>query len=131
MWGGAVKMFLGHHQTAIDYVQRAMRLSPLDPRIFFAQNTFAFANFFLGNYETSLKFATEALRFHPNFLSALRLAMACSALRGDVKAAREFWRRITVHHPNDRVSDVRKRFPYQEEDYRKFEDALRVAGMPE
>ena len=131
MWGGAVKMFLGHHQTAIDYVQRAMRLSPLDPRIFFAQNTFAFANFFLGNYETSLKFATEALRFHPNFLSALRLAMACSALRGDVKAAREFWRRIAVHHPNDRVSDVRKRFPYQEEDYRKFEDALRVAGMPE
>jgi adenylate cyclase len=131
MWGGAVKTFLGQHRTAIDYVQHAMRLSPLDPRIFFAQNIFAFANFFLGNYETGLKFATEALRYHPNFLSALRMAMACSVQRGDVKAAREFWGRIAVHHPNDRVSDVRKRFPYLEEDYRKFEDALRKGGMPE
>jgi adenylate cyclase len=131
LWGGAVKMFLGDHLTAIDYVQRAMRLSPLDPRIFMAQNTFAFANFFLGNYEVGLKFAMEALRFHPNFLSALRLAMACSAMRGDVKAAQEFWRRIAMLHPNDRVSDVRKRFPYQEEDYRKLEEALRMVGMPE
>lgn len=131
MWGGAVKMFLGQHQTAIDYVQHALRLSPLDPRIFLAQNTFAFANFFLGNYETSLKFATEALRYHPNFLSALRIAMACSALRGDMKAAREYWERIVVHHPNERVSDLRKRFPYPEEDYRKLEEALRMGGMPD
>jgi len=131
MWGGAVKMFLGRHQTAIEYVQHALRLSPLDPRIFLAQNTFAFANFFLGNYETGLKFATEALRYHPNFLSALRMAMACSALRGDVKAAREYWGRIAVHNPNERVSDLRKRFPYLEEDYRKLEEAFRLAGMPE
>lgn len=131
MWGSTVKMFLGQHQTAIGYAQHALRLSPLDPRIFLAQNVFAFANFFLGNYETGLKYATEALRYHPNFLSALRMAMACSALRGDMKAARDFWGRIAVHNPNERVSDLRKRFPYLEEDYRKLEEALRKGGMPD
>lgn len=131
MWGGAAKMFLGQHQTAIDHVQRAMRLSPLDPRIFFAQTTLSFANFLLGNYEEGLKYATEALRYHPNFPSALRAAMACSALRGDVKAAHEFWRRIAVQFPNDRASDLRKRYPYREQDCRKLEEAFRMGGMPE
>ena len=42
---------------------------------FLAQNTLAFANFLLGNYEAGLKFATEALRYHPNFSSAHPLGM--------------------------------------------------------
>jgi adenylate cyclase len=131
MWGGAAKMFLGQHQTAIHYVQRAMRLSPLDPRIFMAQTTLAFANFLLGNYEAGLKFATEALRYHPYFPSALRAALACSAMRGDVNAAQEYWRRIAVHFPDDRASEIRRRYPYREQDYRKLEEAFRKGGMPE
>lgn len=54
----------GDHYTAIDYLRRALRLSPLDPRIFYAHNGLAFAHFFLGNYEEGLKCAADALRHH-------------------------------------------------------------------
>jgi hypothetical protein len=57
--------------------------------------------------------------------------MACHAFAGDVKAAREFYRRLALLAPSERVSDLRMRNAYRrEEDYRKLEDAFRVAGMP-
>ena len=65
LYGGWAKMLLGNHQTAIDYLQRAKRLSPLDPRIFFAQGGLAYAYFFLGNYDEGLTCAADALRHHP------------------------------------------------------------------
>ena len=78
MGGGWAKMFLGDHQTAIDYFQRALRLSPLAPRIFFAHGGLAFAHFFLGNYEEGLKCAADALRHHPDYVPALRVSNGLS-----------------------------------------------------
>ena len=114
MWGGWTKMLLGDHQTAIDYLQRALRLSPLDPRIFHAQAGLAFAYFFLGNYEEGLKCAADALRHHPNYVGALRVAMACNALSGNIEAAQKLWRQVALLSPSDRVSETRKRAAYGE-----------------
>ncbi len=114
MWGGWAKMVLGDHQTAIDYLQRALRLSPLDPRIFFAQAGLAFAYFFLGNYEEGLKCAADALRHHPNHVASLRVAMACHALSGNIEAAQKLWRQVALLSPSDRVSETRKRLRLME-----------------
>jgi adenylate cyclase len=132
LWGGLSKSLLGDHQTAIDYYQRALRLSPLDPSAFYAQAGLGFAHFFLGNYEEGRKYVLEALRHHPDYLIGLRGAMACSALGGDAKAAREYFRQLAMLSPNERVSDLRKRSPYRrEQDFTKLEEAFRIAGMPE
>jgi adenylate cyclase len=129
MWGGWSKVFLGNHQTAVDYFHRALRLSPLDPRAFYAQGGLGFAYFFVGNYEQGRKYAVEALRYHPE---ALLAAMACSALGGDAKAAREYFRQLAVFSPNERVPDLRRRSFYRrEQDFAKLEEAFRIAGMPE
>jgi tetratricopeptide (TPR) repeat protein len=45
LWGGWAKTLLGDHQKAIDYLHRASRQSPLDPRIFLAQGLLAYASF--------------------------------------------------------------------------------------
>ena len=76
VWGGWTKVLLGDHQRAIDYNQRALRVSPLDPRIFYAEQFLAFAYFFLGYYGKGLTCAVAALRHHPNNPTALRIAMA-------------------------------------------------------
>ena len=132
IWGGFAKLFLGDRQTAKDYFQRALRLSPVDPRAFYAQAGLAYAHFFLGNYDKGCEYAVEAVRDHPEVLIGLRVAMACHALAGDVKAAHEFYRRFALLAPSERISDLRTRNAYRrEEDYRKLEDAFRVAGMPE
>jgi TolB-like protein/class 3 adenylate cyclase len=132
LYGGWAKMLLGNHQTAIDYLQRAKRLSPLDPRIFFAQAGLAFAYFFLGNYEEGLTCAADVLRHHPDYVPALRIAMACNALSGNVEAAQKVWRQVALLSPSDRVSETQKRFGLRkDQDLVKLQEAYRLAGMPE
>ena len=121
----------GRHRTAIDYFHRALRLSPLAPAIFFAQVGLAFAHFFLGNYEEGLKCAADALRHHPDFVPALRIAMACHALSGNIEAAQKLWRQVALLSSSDRVSEIRKRARYTDRDLAKIQAAYRLAGMPE
>jgi adenylate cyclase len=132
LWGGWAKTLLGEHQKAIDYHHRAMRLSPLDPRIFFAQSLLAYACFFLGNYEEGLKCAADGLRRHPSNVAALRAAMACHAMLGNIEAAQKLWQQVALLSPSDRVSETRKRFPLRrDQDLEKLQEAYRLAGMPE
>jgi adenylate cyclase len=129
--GGWAKLYLGDHRTAIDYFHRALRLSPLAPAIFFAHGGLAFAHFFLGNYEEGLKCAADALRHHPDFVPALRIAMACHALSGNMEAAQKLWRQVALLSSSDRVSEIRKRARYTDRDLAKIQEAYRLAGMPE
>jgi adenylate cyclase len=131
-WGGFNKLFLGDHQSALQYFHRAIRISPTDPRLYFAQAGVAHALFFLGDYEAGRKYAVQALRDHPNYVGGLRTAMACSALAGDMKAAHDFYRQFAAFVPLERVSDLRKRVTYRREEYYlKLEEGYRLAGMPE
>ena len=132
LWGGSAKVLLGDHQTAIDYLQRALRLSPLTPHIFFAHGLLASAYFFLGNYEEGLKCAADALRHFPSYLGALRTAMACHAMLGNIEAAQKLWQQVALLSPSDRVSETRKRAPFRrDQDLEKLQEAYRLAGMPE
>ena len=130
MHGGLAKTRLGDHQTAIQYLQHALRLSPLDPSIFVAQDGLALANFFLGNFEEGLKFALDVLRHHQNDLTGLRIAMACHARLGNIEAAQKLWQQLTLRSPSERVSDVPKR-GWREQETAKIQEAYRLAGMPE
>jgi tetratricopeptide (TPR) repeat protein len=131
LWGGWAKTLLGEHQKAIDYHHRAMRLSPLDPRIFFAQSLLAYACFFLGNYEEGLKCAADGLRYHQSNVAALRITMACHAMLGNIEAAQKLWQQVALLSPTDRVSETRKRAAYRDRDLAKIQEAYRLAGMPE
>jgi TolB-like protein/class 3 adenylate cyclase len=130
--GGWAKLCLGDHRIAIDYFQRALRLSPLAPSIFFAHGGLASANFFLGNYEQGLKCAADALRHHPDYVAAQRITMACHALSGNIEAARRLWEQTALLSPSDRVSKMRKGAPFRrDQDLAKLQEAYRLAGMPE
>jgi adenylate cyclase len=131
IFGGWAKMLLGDHHTAIKYAERAKRLSPIDPRIGFAEQVLAFAHFFLGNYEEALKFTASQARRLPNSLARLRISIACNVYLGNMEAAKSLWRELAVRSPSDRVSDVPKRFPGRPQDVAKLQEAYRLAGMPE
>jgi adenylate cyclase len=132
LWGGWGKIVLGEHQKAIDYLHRALRQSPLDPRIAYAQSFLAYAYFFLGNYEQGLKCAADGLRHHSSNVAALRAAMACHAMLGNIEAAQKLWQQAALLSPSDRVSETRKRAPFRrDQDLAKLQEAYRLAGMPE
>jgi adenylate cyclase len=131
LWGGWAKILLGDYHTAIKYAQRALRLSPFDSRVAFAESVIGYAHFFLGNYEHGLKFAVSHARRVPTFGAPLRLAIACHAFLGNSEGAKGLWRELAVLSPSERVSDVPKRFRGRPQDVAKLQEAYRLAGMPE
>ena len=88
-WSGWVHLCLGDVDAAIEQFQVALRLSPLDPRIFTAQTGLAYAHFFAGRNEEASSWAATAVRQQPNFLPAQLIMMACHAMSGRVEEARE------------------------------------------
>jgi adenylate cyclase len=129
--GGWAKILLGDHHTAINYAQRAQRLSPIDPRIAFAEWVLGYAHFFLGNYEDALKFVASLARRVPTFPPHLRITLACNVYLGNTELAKSLWRELAVLSPSDRVSETHKRFPGRPQDVAKLQEAYRIAGMPE
>jgi TolB-like protein/Tfp pilus assembly protein PilF len=129
LWSGWVNLWLGNEEAAIEQFKIALRLSPLDPLIFNAQTGLAFAYFFAGRNEDASSWATTALRQQPKFVGAHLVMMACHAMSGQVKEAREVCARAMQLDPTLRISG----FTYRRrpEDIEKIANAYRIAGMPE
>ena len=58
MWRGSARAYLGDAERAIEDLQQALRLSPLDTTIWIAQTTMANAHFLRGRYEEALSWAS-------------------------------------------------------------------------
>jgi tetratricopeptide (TPR) repeat protein len=78
--GGWIKVWLGEPDQAIERFAHAMRLSPIDPITFFAQDGMTHAHFFAGRHDEAVSWAKMALRELPDSHSGLRIAAASCAL---------------------------------------------------
>jgi TolB-like protein/class 3 adenylate cyclase len=61
-WAGWSQIFIGNVDAAIEQFSEAIRLSPIDPRLFISQTGMAFVHFFAGRYEEGLSWATSAVQ---------------------------------------------------------------------
>jgi tetratricopeptide (TPR) repeat protein len=131
-FGGWVSVWLGEPQTAIDRVERAMRLSPLDPFAYLAQGSVALAHFAAGHYEEALSWAQRSIRERPNFLPSIRIFAASCAMAGRQEDAEKAIARLRELNPTFRLSDVKDLYRASHpEDLARYEAALRKAGLPE
>jgi TolB-like protein/tetratricopeptide (TPR) repeat protein len=129
---GWVKAFLGETDIAIEHVARAMRLSPLDPLMFLMQGVTALAHFVAGHYVAASEWAAKAAREQPNFLGAIRNIAASCALSGRPEEAKKALARVRYLDPELRISNLRDRVgPYRPEDFARFAEGMRLAGLPE
>jgi adenylate cyclase len=127
------KIWLGEPEAAIESIERAMRLSPLDAFRARMQNGMAHAHFFAGRYEEASSWAAMALRELPDFHDALRISAASNALAGRLKEAREATERLRQLDPDLRISKLGElQGPYRHSgDVALYENALRKSGLPE
>jgi len=131
---GTVRAFRGGEpDAAIEHLRRAMRLSPRDPLMFTMQGVTAFAHFFAGRYEEATSWAEKAFWERPNILATLRVAAASYALAGRQEEARKAVARALELDPDMRLANLKDRIGIfrHSEDYAKYADALRAAGLPE
>jgi TolB-like protein/Flp pilus assembly protein TadD len=130
---GWVRMYLGESASAIEHLERAMRLSPLDPLTYFASTGMAFAHAFAGRYDEAISWATKALYEQPNWATALRVAAIANALSDRMVEARAAMACLRGVDPALRLGNVDRVAPpfRRAEDRVRFIESLRKAGLPE
>jgi TolB-like protein len=131
-WSGWGNLYLGNIDLAIEQFSAALRLSPLDPRLFLPQTGMAYAHFFAGRYEDCLSWATRAVQNQPNFPGAQRAVIAGLAIAGRIPEARRACDAYLQADPLFCISGFMNKTVFRRlEDISKLEEALRIAGVPE
>jgi TolB-like protein len=130
-YGGWAKIYLGEPEAAIERLARAMRLSPLDPRLMGMRAGTAYAHFLLGRYDEAASWAAKALQDNPDYQPGLRIAAASNAMAGRPEQAHRAMARLRQLNPALRVSTLKDRGPWRAEDLLRYEEGLRQAGLPE
>lgn len=127
---GWVRIMLGQPDLAIEHLERAMRLSPLDFAFHAMEAATAHAHLAAARFYEATVWAERALRDQPNQGEALAALMVASALSGDFDKARAAMKRLLEIRPHRRISNffLPRVTP---EGRAPTEDILRRIGMPE
>ena len=129
---GVLHAFLGHQDLAIERLERAMRLSPLDPLMYLRLTYAGMAHFLAGRYDEAAALGEQACQERPNFLAAIRVAAVSNAYAGRLDRARAYVERALELDPNLRISNLKDRFGrMRPEDFAMYVEGLRKAGLPE
>jgi TolB-like protein/class 3 adenylate cyclase len=127
---GWVKTWLDEPEIAIQHLERAMRLSPLDFAFHAMEAATAFAHLRAGRYAEATVWAEKALRDQPNNTDALAALSIANSLTGDLDKAQAAMKRLLQLAPGRRISNFFA--PHTPAERRALiGDALRKAGMPE
>jgi TolB-like protein len=130
---GWIHVWLGEFDTAQKHLDRAMRLSPLDPLVDVMRVASAHASFFAGNYDAAIGSANHVLQGYPDNPPALRIAAASYAFAGRPELAAQTRERLSLNDPRLRISNLKDVLgPYRRPaDLAKYAEGLRRAGLPE
>jgi len=129
---GWVKISLGKPDLAIERLAHAMRLTPHSRYFFDMQTAMASAHLVAGHYDEALSWAEKATRAKPDFLYAACIAAASAALAGRSEAARKAMKLVRRNDPQLRVANLKEVISYlQPADFAKWQEGLRLAGLPE
>jgi adenylate cyclase len=131
-WMGWTRVYLGDMDGAIEPLEVAQRVNPLDPRRYVTLTAMAYAHFFAGRNDEASAWATNVVRQQPNYLAGQRIMMACHAMAGRIDEARQACAVAMRIDPTQRISISNARAPFRRpQDVDRLAQAFRIAGMPE
>ena len=132
LFSGWTKVYLGEPAGAIACEARAMRLSPQDSHLYQMQTATAGAHFLAGRYIEAASWAEQALLGRPTYMAALRFLAASYAMIGRQEQAEKTMARLRELDPALRIPGLKQLVPFRRpEDYAKWAEGLRKAGLPE
>jgi TolB-like protein/class 3 adenylate cyclase len=128
---GQISLYLGQHEKALNEIERAIRLNPIDPENYLAETVRAFALLLLGKYDEAYYWASHVTARDPKYAVPLRLASISHALSGRLDKARETMGLLREVDPELRLSQLKEVLPFRRpEDIARIVEGLRLAGLP-
>lgn len=128
---GALHAFEDESRQAVDAVQRASELSPIDPFGYFYQSLTATAYLSDGDYERALAYAESSLAINARHLSTLRAKITALHHLGRHDDARTAAAELRRRHPDSTVAGYLKGHPAADFKLgRTVAAALSAAGIP-
>lgn len=125
-----IETFCGNHSKALELYDRAERLSPRDPRGWFAATGRAFIYLFENDLHEALSWAQKALIQNPRLALALRVRAAILALLGQHDNAAAAMQEALRVEPHVTISQLRSRTVFLDKDlWSRYSEGLRLAGL--
>ncbi len=134
-WGYSawIRLWCGEPRAALEHVQNALRLNPLDPGIVITRDALAHSHYFLDEFDAAAAVARESLQSGPDNAPTLRIGTAALAMAGRLEEAVALRMRLQVIDPGLTLANLTSRQgPYRRaEDIARYAEGLRRAGLPE
>jgi adenylate cyclase len=134
---GFIQVAFGQYQKAIEFFDKAIRLSPQNQQLAFWYGGKGFAYFGLQQYDQAIEWARRAIAINPNFEGPPILLAAALALTGHEAEARDAEQRVAALSKVKNIAAAKARAPPPSADPRalatfdRIIEGLRKAGMPE
>jgi TolB-like protein/DNA-binding winged helix-turn-helix (wHTH) protein len=130
--GGWNRLYVGDWRTAVAWIERAVRLSPVDPGMSYFTAALGAAQFVGEQYEEALEWLRRAIHDHPGYLVAHRLLAAGLAQLDRLEEAREAVRVLLRDAaPGYTLAAAAAHNAFRGLARERFLDGLRRAGLPE
>jgi adenylate cyclase len=92
--GCIVQAYAGNAERAIEWAERALRVSPIDRLAYVPHNALALAHFSLGRYEEAANAARRSVQSNPDFSVSHSLLAAALGKLGRLEAARSVAKKV-------------------------------------
>ena len=129
--GGVILGWAGEAERAIEWGERAMRLSPFDPWAWSAFHSLTLGHFHRGRYEEAANAARKAVQFNPGHSISYMLLAAPLAKLGRLEESRAAAARVLELQPAFRYSRQFAGVDCAPVLAASLSEALRATGLPE
>jgi transcriptional regulator with AAA-type ATPase domain/TolB-like protein len=128
----ATYSYLGRGDEAVVRAEEGMRLSPLDPHLFFTHASLGLGHYVAGRAREAARWGQKAMDANPRFLSNLRILAASLAAANQLADAQAVARALLALDPGFRVSTFIEGYALRDPDRRALlASHLRLAGLPD
>jgi TolB-like protein/class 3 adenylate cyclase len=129
---GWIRLLRGEHETAIDHFLKALQFSPFGPLNYHMMSGLAFSYFFEDKNADACFWAEKAADERPDNLPGLKILASAYACAEKQQDAQKITSRILTLRPATTIGfTVKSTFLRREIDRVRYENGLRLAGLPE
>jgi len=131
---GMARAYRGDSTVAIEHLEHAVRLSPLDPLAYLFWYGISFAHFADTRYTEASGWIDRAVGAAPNYMPGMRLKAALCGLLGQAEDGRKWVSRLVEINPDTTLKTLRTHLSHSIQKAKCLDamiEGLSKAGLPE